>query len=621
MSSQITPDLGGFALFGLVHNPNKLLENNLPKRLGALPVQVFNFGDAGAFFFYSSYGDVAESEEALVLKLGFVRSPTMSPLSAEQLLAQKVVSPTAIDHEAFRGNALVASFDKRKPAFSVFKSLFASPQLYYSVSEGGILCATGLRPLIAMMDRAELREDAIVSQFLFGAVLGPATHLRGVFRLFPGELLKWEAGGLSVELARDLRFGDENLQFEQADSRTLDILYDRFRGVIGAYIDAAERSGSGFGNLLSGGVDSSFLQLAINEETPGSPARSYSYAVRVPSFEYEIEYAKQAVSALGTEHTFIDVTEQEFPDLLINATCILGQPVLTMAEVCKLKLADSLSRIPGAPRFFFVAQGADTLFGLKISKKLKILEYLSRVPASEMVLALAGGCLRPFTRRGQTLLNLADILSHLDDLDHPNAPINTEATIPDLGLARSCFGDEAIQRALEGRREREAAYLDSDHYTEKVHVGELLGDGYEIEAQSTQLFLSRNKEQVYPFLDEDVIRLSFAFRPQVRYIKGQRNKYILKDLLEQRATTPISRQAKGGSMFHPDLHRWMQSGSLRDMVSEISPPGCLSRRDFDNLVANPSLVLWHLLAFDIFQKHVLAPAQQPTRGRATLELK
>jgi asparagine synthetase B (glutamine-hydrolysing) len=607
MNASAASQLGYSVVFGFTKNSH-FLEHKLPERLGIVP-RTIDFGTAGTFLFHSSYGDIAETEEAIALKLGFIRSPTLSPLSAKQLLAQKAISPGTIDHRAFRGNGLVASFSKREPRFLAFKTILSAPQLYYSAFDDGILCATGLRPLIPMLDRLEMNEDAIVPTFLFGAVPGPATYLRDVYRLFPGELLRWKDGHLSVELAQDLRFASDDLLFECADSRALDILYERFRNIIAAYISDVETSGHDFANLMSGGVDSSFLQLAINEERPGSRARSFSYAVRAPSFEREIEYAKQAATIFDTEHTFIDVTEREFPSLLVEAVEILAQPVLTSAEPCKLGIGRSLSKMDNAPRFLFVAQGADTLFGARIAKKLKTLEYLKKVPVSGIGLALAGTLLKPLTWRGQTLLNLASILAHWDDPDYFGAPINTEATIGDFTLVRRCFGDEAIRRALEDRRNREVMYLDSDHYTEKVHAVELLSDCYEVEVQSSQLFLACHREQLYPFLDEDVIRLSFAFQPQVRYIKGSRHKFLLKRILEQRVASPITRQPKGGSMFHPDLNRWMRSGSLYEMIRDISLPGFLRRTDFERLVENPqlpqSLILWHLLALDVFQKQIL----------------
>ena len=604
MNTNATFQSGYLTVFGFTKN-RQFLERRLPNYLGDVP-RTIDFGQAGHFFFYnSSYNDLVETEETIVLKQGFLRSPTMSPLSAKELLTQKAVTSTAIDHRLFRGNALVASFSKREPKFSVFKTILSAPQLYYAVVKDGILCATGLRPLVAMLERVEINEEAIVPQFLFGAMPGPATHFRNVYRLFPGELLKWKEGNLTIDLVQDLRFADDGPLFKRADSKAIDTLYERFRGVVGAYINDIEKSDGGFANLLSGGVDSSLLQLAICEERADSRPKSFSYAVRVPSFERELKYAEQAATIFGAQHSFIEITEEEFPQLLIEATQILAQPVLTSAEVCKLGLAKSLSKMNGSPRYLFTAQGADTLFGMRISHKIKIFEYLKRVPTSVAALKIAGTLLKPFSRRGQTLLNAAETVSHLDNHDHFTAPINIEATIANFTLARRYFGDGAVRRALEDRRNREVKYLNSDNYAEKVHIVELLGDCYEIEQQGAQTFLAYNLEQLYPILDEDMIRLSFAFQPKMRYIKGSRHKYLIKEALERRITFPITRQPKGGSMFHADLRRWMKSGSLQEMVREISWPDCLKQGEFEILLGQTNTLLWHLLAFDVFKKQIL----------------
>jgi asparagine synthetase B (glutamine-hydrolysing) len=591
---------GYFTLFGFTQNP-QFLAHHVSERLGIVP-RTLDFGSAGVFFFYSSYSDIGESEEIIALKLGFIRSPTLTPLSAQQLLAQKIVTEKTIDPSLFRGNGLVASFNKREPGFLVFKTLLSAPQLYYSTLADGILCATGLRFLTSLLDRVEQNEAAIVPQFLFGTVHGSATHFRNVYRLLPGELLQWQAGKLAVNLVQDLRFENDRPLFKRADAHALNYLWERFSSIVGTYLTDMETSGGSFANLLSGGVDSSLVQLTINEQRPGSPRRSFSYNTLVPSFKREIEYAQQAAAVFKTSHTFIDIPEAEFPNLLIKATGILAQPALTSAEICKVALAEAIPKLAGAPQFLFLGQGADALFGLGISQKIKILESLRKIPASGLGLTLAGVLLKPFARQGQTMLNLADILEHWHDPDHFAAPINAEATIANIELARRCFGYEAIRQALAARRELEAVYLGSQDYLERIHVMDLLTDCYAVEAQASQLFLAYNLEQLYPFLDEDTIRLSFNFRPQARYFGEGRSKYLLKKILEQRVASPITRQPKGGSMFHADLHRSMQSGSLQEMVRDISPLGSMRRADLEALIKAPNLSLWHLLAFDVFQK-------------------
>jgi asparagine synthetase B (glutamine-hydrolysing) len=596
---------GDFTIFGFVKEPEGSLERRLSERLGIVP-RTIDFGNAGHFFFHTSYGDVAETEQAIVLKLGFVRSQVKSPLSAQQLLDQKIATPERIDHDALRGNTLVACFGKTEAKFVAFKNLLSLPQLYFWVSGDELIGSDNLRCLVAALDRVELNEDIIPFHFMFRHAPGTLTYFQGVERLFPGQLLKWQEGNLDVCRVQDLRFPDRGLAFERADRHSLTALYQELKNVVGAYIRDIEGSGYGLGNLLSGGVDSSLLQLAINEQISSTSARSFSFAlVRTPSFEFEVEYARQASEILKTDHTFVDLAPEDYPNLVVRAVETLGQPVLSDVEPCKLALAEFLREHVKDLHFFFVAQGADTLFGLGIAHKIKMLQLLGKVPGSRLALAGAGRLLEPFTEKGQTLLKGSEILSHPNDPYLFVAPVNTIAVYSNLDVVRRSFSDKVLRHVLEYRRSLETQYLGSANYTEKVHTIDLLSDTYEIQVQSSQLFLANNKEQIYPFMDDDIARMSFAFRPEIRYIKGWRTKPLLKGILEQRGLSAIARKPKGGSVFTNDLYAWMRSGPLHDMIRDIELPGFLSKADFEKLVRKPDHFLWSLLTFDVFQRRIL----------------
>jgi asparagine synthetase B (glutamine-hydrolysing) len=371
-------------------------------------------------------------------------------------------------------------------------------------------------------------------------------------------------------------------------------------------MDDIEGSGNRVGNLLSGGVDSSVLQLTINDQRRPAPARSFSFApVRTPSFDFEIEYARQASELLHTQHTFANFAPEDYPDLVARSVDILGQPVLSDPEPCKLALVEFLASQVGDVRFFFVASCADAVFGLGLTRKMKMLEWLGKVPGSRQALAAAGTLLKPFTTRSQTLRKGAAILSARDDPALWVAPFNTVGVYSNLDIARRSFGDDAIGKVLEYRRNLEAQYLNTADYIERVHVVELLSYTYEIQVQSCQLFLAYGREQVCPFMDDDVVRIAFAFPPEVRFIQGLRIKYLLKDILEQRGLSTIARRPKGASVFTDDLFAWMRSGPLHEMVREIDRPGFVSKADFERLVETPDHFLWSLLTFDLFQKRIL----------------
>jgi hypothetical protein len=175
----------------------------------------------------------------------------------------------------------------------------------------------------------------------------------------------------------------------------------------------------------------------------------------------------------------------------------------------------------------------------------------------------------------------------------------------DQSIIRRCFGDDVLKKAFRYRRDLAATYLGSDHYLEKIHIIDLITDTCEVSAQRQQLFLANRREQLHPFLDDDIIRAGFAFHPDVRYIRGLRPKHILKDLLAQKTGSPAARTPKGASIFETDLYAWMISGPLRPLVEEIDLPGFISRGEFNRLVDQPNYFLWELLLFDLFRRRCL----------------
>ena len=98
--------------------------------------------------------------------------------------------------------------------------------------------------------------------------------------------------------------------------------------VMKAYLDDIKQTGHLSAGLVSGGIDSTLMQLLINEHisAPEQP-KSFSYIMETPEFEYEVDYAKQAIRLLGTDHAFVTTTPEVYPELLIETTETLGFPI------------------------------------------------------------------------------------------------------------------------------------------------------------------------------------------------------------------------------------------------------------------------------------------------------
>ena len=604
---------GDFTVFGFTREGETFLQH-VRSRLGILP-QTIDFGEAGHFFFYTSYGDVAETNEVIVLKLGLVHSHQGSPFSARQLLDGGLVSPREIKADELRGNGLIACFSKTAPEFSVYKTLLSMPQLYYSTHSQALLCTDGPRPHLALLDQVGVSEEAIVQHFLFRYALGTHTYFQDIQRLLSGQLFRWRAGNIEIKQIRDLRAEPDAPAFDRVDSHSIQALYEEMKNVMGAYIRDIESAGRSFGSMLSGGVDSTLLQLLINDHVAVPAQRkTFSYAVRVPEFEFEIEYAREASRALQTDHTFVDVGPEDYPGLLVRTIETLGYPIPAESQPCKLAIAEYLSASGSDLHFFFVGTGGDTLHGTTLARKMAVLEVARKIPLSNLALrsvAAVAGSVAP--RKAHGLRQIASMLPELADPYSYKVPANTTAVYTDIDTARRSFGDQALKKAFEYRHAMEAQFLDSSHHIEKVHALELVTDAYETGVLVNHLYLAHQREQIYPYLDEETIRISYAFDPGIRYLKGRQVKPLLKQILEQKSLVDIARRPKGPSVFNNALYAWMRQGPLRDMVQAIERPAFLSQSDFNKLLQvpawnpldEPNWFLWNLLTFDIFQERVI----------------
>lgn len=605
---------GDFTIFGFTTEPESFLRHKLPDRLG-VPVKSIDFGQHGHFFFYSSYGDVIETDTVIGLKLGLVHSPEGSPLSTQQLLDNGLISPGQIKADELRGNGLLACFSKTAPEFSAYKTLLSMPQLYYSTHEQSLICTDSPRPHLALLDQVEISEEAMIQHFLFRYALGSYTYFRHIQRLLSGQQFNWQAGQMSLNQIRDLRPKAGTPRFDRIDAQSLEALYNKMSQVTGSYIKDIRATGYDFGNMLSGGVDSSLIQLFINDHI-STPAerRTFSYVMRVPEFEFEVEYAREASQLLQTNHTFIDVQPEAYPDLLIKTIETLGYPIPAESQPCKLAIAEYLSAQNSDARFFFVGTGADTLHGTTLAKKITMLDAVRHMPLSDLALKSIAALANPVApSKAHGLRQVANMVPEMKNPYSFKVPANIVAVYTDIDMARRSFGDEALKQAFKYRHVMEAQFLDSSHHVEKVHAMELVTDAYETAVLVNHLYLAHQREQVYPYLDEETIGISYAFNPNIRYLKGQQVKPLLKKILEEKSLAGLAQKRKGPSVFSHTLHDWMRDGSMREMLLDIERPGFLNQADFNKLLEvptwtaldEPNWFLWNLLTFDIFKKQVV----------------
>ncbi len=600
------PAIGSFTVFGVTKRPVRLIGNT---GLGEAETTALAIPLGGEYhlFLRTPASNLVKTNGVIALKLGFIRSPSGEILSPADLLAQRVATPQLIDCEEVEGDAVIGCFHLQEPRFSLFRTLLGVPDLYYWAADGEILCSDNLKALIALLPTPQLDPKVLPMHFLYRFVGGHKTYVENVHRLPAGSTLTWHAGRLELEYAKDIRDSLRQDRFSQMSDEAATFLFQRYAEVVGHYLREAAPSGKGFGSLLSGGVDSSLMQLLIDEHlAPGVERRSFSYAVDTPAFLPEVEYAVQVTQRLGTRHTFVPIAPEEYPALLIDAIRILGQPVAPESVPCVLPVARYLSQQGEDIAYLFCGAAADALHGVS---KAEILWHLQRwvaLPAAGLGLKLFEPLMRAVDPHKAFLMRTAvSFLPYVNDVTSPRFPCNEYGVYTDFELVRRSFDADAIRSAFACRQEEEARYLNSPSLIEKVQTLSLLSIVHPIASLWHQLFLAYGIALIHPYLDEKIVKTTYAFDPGIRFYHKGRIKPILKRLLEQRSLAEIASLPKRGSGFHLDLMQWMREGVLQDMVHAIERPPFLDKADFERKLEEPDWFTWSMLTLDLFHKNVL----------------
>ena len=608
--------LGFFSVFGITRRNRDWLTCLFSDRLGITPT-VISYPNNESCFYYTNHGEIQETDESIYLKVGFLRSSDGTSLIIDKNNEQKL-NPHDLENGAISGNGYLIRLHRHEPHLTIFMTFMATSQVYHMLWEGGILCTTDLRVLLKITDEIRINEKAIPLHLVYRVVPGPMTHFRDVFRMFPGEIITWHNCALEIRHLRDMYSTTEKPEYDHLDNAVYEEYFQKLSGIMNTYVREIRRSNGGIANQLSGGVDSAVIQLLIEQQTSKSGAPpTFSYAWEADSFKFEVGYAKLASELLGTSHTFLDIQNKNYADLLVRTVETLGQPnVHAEHSPGQLALAEYVAAEYPELHCVFGGVGSDVLHGIGRANPVDVSDKHMNSPghyALREFYKLVGVPIRMEGLRGLPHVlrfffipgtygcprTPAKLLDAVNGVDIPYTSLET---------LRHFMGDQVLLDSLEYAQRLTEDTLTSHTPVERVHDTAMIIDAYDA-AVASQILFSASKKVLIPFyFDQEVIRLAKSVSPEVRYLHNNEIKPILKSILRQKSLDKIVHKKKGASGFHRDLQSWMRSGPLREMVHSIERPGFINQKDFRRLIENRYPfgydLVWPLLTYDIFRKHI-----------------
>lgn len=492
--------------------------------------------------------------------------------------------------EELEGCYTLLILDKLRGRVQIYRNLCSNHSVYYTEWNGCLWFASNAAMLVrACPMPTACNQPMLPAFFLFRSVPGRETLFQGVYRLMPGELLSYGENGLSVRVLQT--FAD----FEEPGPTTAEVV-DRFEEVMSRVMRDIAHLDLRAANLLSGGVDSSLLQIYWNKAIAGSGVRPASVEVVVPHSRTEAdhEYARSAAEFLGTSHHTVTAAEA-YPDSLQAQISATGEPPHHVQTAYVTQLARFMNSVGfGAG---LCGEGADSLFGTDCSATLARALRLQRVPGS-MILRPCLAALAALLRK-PAWGDVLHVLGRTSDYGSPNHPVNRIAVFADMPSVGACFCAEEVSQAFASRRKLASDQVSGDTCRFVDFTG-FLGSALQTAALWTALCELEGVNLYCPYLDSRVVRIAVNLGAEFRWRQGQ-TKWVLKSALVRHVPEELVRRPKRG--FGQPIFEWLsEGGQLRAFAEQIAGYDFVPPRVREQALAKPTWFLYSLLCYDIWHK-------------------
>ncbi|MFN3171094.1 MAG: asparagine synthase (glutamine-hydrolyzing) [Hyphomicrobiales bacterium] len=522
-----------------------------------------------------------------------------------------------------------AVWDRKLSQLTLARDRLGVKPLYWTETPSGLAFASELRAFQALPDwQPEIDIGAVEAFLRYGNVPAPTSIFQGVYKLEPGMMLSWQAGG-SPQLRR---YWDpcQSMGTGLADPLTgsVDEIVKELERALLTAVERQMMSDVPIGAFLSSGVDSSLI-AALMQSITDRPIQTFSIGFDQRGYD-EAPVARVIAEHLGTQHNEAYATPamllSRLPDLINLIDEPFGDasflPTLLLSEAARASMTVALS-----------GDGGDELFAgysrhvwahkLQNFGPLAVRQGLSRaltaLPASvfdgvpHLLAAGRGQIDHQFSRKAQKAVRA---LGASDSADLHRRLLSAYAT------PKSLLRHQGAKRAQTGPIDTWAARCPTD---DPVATAQLLDMTVympdDVLTKVDRASMAASLEVRVPFLDPDLVDLAWRIPSAMKLHEGT-GKWILRQILRKHLPADLVDRPKSG--FTVPLAEWLR-GPLREWADDLLSEKALSHDDVLEAkaigrllerhlsgAADNSAILWNLLIFQQWRQRWSKPQQIAT---------
>lgn len=446
-----------------------------------------------------------------------------------------------------RGMFAIAIYDTDDKKLYLARDHFGIKPLYYWKRGNKIAAfASEIKSILALKGfKAEVNDSAVYNYLSYQYNPLPETFFKGVYKLLPGHHLTidLETGVFDIRKYFETVFQpDKKLDEEETKKRIVETLEDSVSHHLIADVPV--------GSFLSGGIDSSIIATLIQKLRGGEKKSLKTFTVGFESLSEGLE-AKETSDPLGTDHTEINVSAEEYFEALPKVVYHFDEPVADPSALGLYFLAREARK---SVKVVLSGEGSDEFFG---GYNIYLEPYARR-----LISWLPRFILKLITKlpiRGRNYAERA--LLKLEDWYIGNARIFKDSEIKKLWR-----GGEVESNDLSSIYEKMRHFEDSVKM-QKIDIETwLVGD---ILAKADKMTMAHSLELRVPFLDTKVWQLSSQLPSNLKW-RAETTKYILREAFKSLLPESTRNRKKLG--FPTPIRNWFtaERQDLYDLILDNS---------------------------------------------------
>jgi len=524
------------------------------------------------------------------------------------------------------GMFAIALVDLKRGRLVLVRDRLGQKPVYWRLDGGQLVFASELRAISALADVPRRVSVEALSHYLtYQYVPAPMSIFEGVSKLEPATMLVYENG--QARLRRYWR-----ADFSHVEEAPFDEYARRLRELVADATELRMVSDAPLGAFLSGGIDSTIV-VGLFSRAKRDPVRTFSVGFDYHRFD-ELDYARQAAAAFGTDHSEFTV-RCDSVGLLARLVWHFSEPFADSSAIPTYYVARETRR---AVKVALTGDAGDELFaGYPRYRAMRIGEVIDRLPCPLKAVARSPLWAKlPASVRQKTALRRLKRLMSAMPLE-PAERYLAWISVFDEMQKRELLSDGLVGQLPDAAsREYLIRYFEEPTARGAVakascaDVNTYLPNDILTKVDITSMAVGLETRS--PFLDHRVVELAAAMPTRYKMHRGVQ-KYILKRAFADVLPGRIARRKKMG--FGVPIDEWFR-GELAAVLNRVLLSArCLERGyfraeavqqlvvDHTSCRADNSYRLWALLFFELWLRMFVdgsaVPANPESVGSDLLE--